>query len=635
MKSGLIYARRRTVPKAATRARPTRDSPKSLAALFPRVASEWHPIKNGDLGPGDVGPHTSSKAWWQCPNDATHVWYGTISNHTAVHCCHGTGCITCIEAAELTTASLAACAPAVAAEWHPTKNGPRLPDQVRPNSEVSVWWQCRLDPAHVWRSPPLNRVKRGAGCPFCRRRAPRSPGASLADRRPEIAAQWHPTANAPLTPDRIAPASKERVTWICPADASHIWQSSVAHRTSARGSGCPTCATQKRSQETSLAACNPDVAREWHPTKNGSLGPADVMRASSRKVWWQCCRAPQHQWRTSVGKRTVNGTGCPVCLGHAVTPATSLLGRFPRVAAEWHPTKNARLTPADVRAHSGKIVWWRCHGTPAHEWRARVSHRTRKVEPSGCPACSGRVVTSLTSLAARFPAIANEWHPTKNRYLQPCEVTPRNDRKVWWQCPREPTHEWRAVVYSRTGPSKLGCPLCANKRLSATNSLAARFPAVAAEWHPTKNGRLRPERVIAGASRHVWWQCRQNPAHVWRANLSLRTSMGTGCPVCANKIVTEDNCLTTKRPELAREWHPRKNGKLTATSVVPGSHKKVWWRCQLNPAHEWEAVVYSRSRSGGNGCPHCANEGRRRRSLRGTERAAPDPALRPGRRTRA
>jgi hypothetical protein len=67
--------------------------------------------------------------------------------------------------------------------------------------------------------------------------------------------------------------------------------------------------------------------------------------------------------------------------------------------------------------------------------------------------------------------------------------------------------------------------------------------------------------------------------------------------------------------------------------VMPGSNRKVWWRCPLNPAHEWEAVLYSRS--AGNGCVQCYQESRRRRALRGTHRAAPDPALRPPRRRKA
>jgi len=30
----------------------------------------------------------------------------------------------------------------------------------------------------------------------------------------------------------------------------------------------------------------------------------------------------------------------------------------PKLAEEWHPTKNGNLTPKDVLPKSGKKVWW-------------------------------------------------------------------------------------------------------------------------------------------------------------------------------------------------------------------------------------------------------------------------------------
>ena len=85
--------------------------------------------------------------------------------------------------------------------------------------------------------------------------------------------------------------------------------------------------------------------------------------------------------------------------------------------------------------------------------------------------------------------------------------------------------------------------------------------------------------------------------HEWEARINNRIS-GTGCPYCAGKAVCIDNCLQTKNPKLARQWHPTKNGKLTPRDVTPGSNKKVWWLCSHN--HEWQAYVYHRNK--GSGC---------------------------------
>ena len=46
-----------------------------------------------------------------------------------------------------------------------------------------------------------------------------------------------------------------------------------------------------------------------------------------------------------------------------------------------------------------------------------------------------------------------------NGGLTPEMVTAGSNRKVWWQCPLG--HTWKAVVYSRAGSQRCGCPICA------------------------------------------------------------------------------------------------------------------------------------------------------------------------------
>ena len=62
----------------------------------------------------------------------------------------------------------------------------------------------------------------------------------------------------------------------------------------------------------SLADFNPELAKQWHPDKNGDLTPYDVLPGSNVKVWWKCPRGTDHEWKTSVGLRK-KGTGCPKC----------------------------------------------------------------------------------------------------------------------------------------------------------------------------------------------------------------------------------------------------------------------------------------------------------------------------------
>jgi len=134
------------------------------------------------------------------------------------------------------------------------------------------------------------------------------------------------------------------------------------------------------------------------------------------------------------------------------------------------------------------------------------------------------------NLLETYPGIAAEWHLTKNGELTPDQVVAGSNKRFWWQCPQGPDHEWEAKLSNRTSTNKTGCPCCAGQKVSVTNSLATQFPDIAAEWHPTKNGELTPDQVVAGSGKIFWWQCPQGPDHEWPATLVGRTREGAGCP---------------------------------------------------------------------------------------------------------
>jgi hypothetical protein len=164
-----------------------------------------------------------------------------------------------------------------------------------------------------------------------------------------------------------------------------------------------------------LSITHPQIAVQWHPTKNGSLTPAQVTAGSGKKVWWICHKGSDHEWKTDVGSR-VNGTKCPYCAGQKVSITNSLASLYPEIAAQWHPTKNGELTPDKVTAYSNRRVWWVCAKNFDHEWDAVISSR---VKGKGCACCRGLRASSTNSLASLYPEVAAQWHPTKNGTLTP------------------------------------------------------------------------------------------------------------------------------------------------------------------------------------------------------------------------
>jgi len=164
----------------------------------------------------------------------------------------------------------------------------------------------------------------------------------------------HPTLNDGLTAEQLKPKSDKVVIWQCRFNPRHIWSAVVKSRV--RGNGCPMCAHKVVTPETALSTLHPDLAGEWHPTKNGALTPADVVPGSEKKVWWRCHRNPVHAWPAIIRNRAVLKSGCPICAGQVATPETSLEVQNPALAAEWHFERNGGLTPGQVLPKSGKKV---------------------------------------------------------------------------------------------------------------------------------------------------------------------------------------------------------------------------------------------------------------------------------------
>jgi hypothetical protein len=336
----------------------------------------------------------------------------------------------------------------------------------------------------------------------------------------------------------------------------------------------------------------PEIAGEWHPTKNGDLTPDKVNPAGRVKAWWRCAKG--HEWQAWVFNRT-RGNNCPYCCGNRATKENNLLIVSPETAKLWHPTKNGSLGPDQVTPHSKKKVWWMCN--KGHEWKAFVGNMHRS--KTGCPYCSGRRPSKEYNLLTLYPHLARQWHPFRNGVLTPDQVTPGSDKRVWWRCSKG--HEWQAIVGNRTRKN-YDCPYCANYFVSKENNLLVRYPELAKQWHPTKNGRLTPDKVMPGTTRKVWWRCRYG--HSWAATVASRSSHGTGCPHCHRSTATKDNNFAVIHPEIARQWHPYKNEDLTPEEFSPRAPLSVWWLCPQG--HEWIATIAERSSGGG--CPYCTGK---------------------------
>lgn len=407
------------------------------------LLDEWDKEKNASFTPDNVTRGSSRKVWWKC--EKGHSYLTEIRLKT-----QGCKCPYCTNRMVIAEEnSLAATNPELAAQWDFVRNGDLKPTQVVGGSMKKVWWRCNQ--GHSWCSMISSRVSGGTGCPFCTGKAVISGDNDLQTAFPEIAAQWDGKKNGSLQPDQVTPSSNRKVWWQC--EKGHSYRMQIASRVQ-RHSGCPYCAGVKVLPGfNDLASHNPDIAAQWHPSKNGSLTPEQVTYGSTKRVWWLCPRG--HEWKTIITARTYMGSGCPVCSNRVIQAGyNDLQTLYPALAAEWDTEKNAPLTPDQVGAGAEKKVWWRC--PLGHSYQMSPWDRTSR--NCDCPYCTGRkVLVGFNDLGSKRPEIAAQWHPSLNGPMTPQMVTEHSNRKAWWQCPEG--HVWKARISSRSR-GYCNCPVC-------------------------------------------------------------------------------------------------------------------------------------------------------------------------------
>lgn len=161
-------------------------------------------------------------------------------------------------------------------------------------------------------------------------------------------------------------------------------------------SGCPSCKAQAtRDKPKMLTEALPEIASQWHPTRNGKYTPDNVVWNSKRNVWWHadCCG---HEWQERVVDRDkYQRLRCPMCR----TILGSLAWHDPGLAAEWSP--NNPITPWQVRPYSNTdfVPEWVCSINSDHVWKMPLSSRMNGAE---CPECrpTGKSRVELNHYAA-------------------------------------------------------------------------------------------------------------------------------------------------------------------------------------------------------------------------------------------
>lgn len=272
----------------------------SLGTVNPLLAEQWHSTKNEDLTPFDVAPAGNNRVWWKCPKGDDHEWEATV-NHRAT----GTGCPKCNpvwSVPELRVfTELKSLFPTI--QHRAMLNGCEI-DIYIPEIRVGIeydgvyWHQDKLDKdteknEALESSILLIRI-REKDLPLI------SPHDIAIDKRKLSLATIKDILNVIAEKTILSEGIRNKIRnyevrddWV----ASALFSKLYSERKSVNFEDC-------------LSHLYPELASEWHPTKNEALLPEHFTPGAARNVWWlsQC----GHEWQDTINHRT-SGRDCPLC----------------------------------------------------------------------------------------------------------------------------------------------------------------------------------------------------------------------------------------------------------------------------------------------------------------------------------
>ena len=524
-------------------------------------------------------------------------------------------------------------------EWDWEENTGLDPNKITCGSHKKVWWKCP-ECGYKWQQSVVDISRNGhlPFCPLCTNRIVIKGKNDLASMYPKIAKEWDFSKNENLKPENVTFKYCKRVWWICPE--GHSYEQRIDNRT-LRNEGCPYCSGNRVLKGfNDLATTNPNLAKEWHPTKNLDLTPYDVSANSTKKVWWLC--PVGHEYIRSVHQRHAAYTNCPICDSRKRTS-------FPEQAVYFYLKKLYPDTLSRYRLEEKSSMELDIYIPSikfAVEYDGASFHKTESAhnrEKKKYQLCKKQGITlvrikektgdhwddvcdnvyyinqvkrdNLSELEKIINYILNSICLSIDGLLEANRI---NVNSVIYP---QGTFNIPRVKQLKLFHHKIDVDLTRDKAeiqnyvFKVENSLADLRPDVAKKWNYEKNGKLTPDMFSVGSSEIVWWKC-PDCGHEWKISINSMTGKkrGKGCAVCSKPAriqkyiktkIMKSGSLAEKFPEVVALWHPTKNGDLTPYDVSPNSTKQIWWLCK-ECGFEWQASPHDRRK--GRGCPHCAGK---------------------------
>lgn len=577
-----------------------------LASKFPSLLDEWDYEKNKNIKPSKIvyGSHTS--VWWKC-SKCGNEWKTAIVQRTKLK--GSTGCPECGKLKGTLAHStpvvgendLATVCPEILDEWDYEKNKDINPTQFLKNSIHKVWWKC-IYCGNSYERPINSKVKSKPGCPDCaKKRAGNLRSAPIVGKNdlktiyPDIVEEWDYEKNDNL-PESYLATSNKKVWWKC--KYGHEWSASISNRV--KGNKCPEC---RKEYHVSF----PEKAIFYYVSKHFKDAEENYPIGNS------------------------NGKEMDIYIP-TLRIGIEYDGYF------WHRNKKRDLEKDIICFNNNiKLIRVREEGLPLLKSTSIIFNiNTNKDNTNEMEKCITDILKYLkctkievdiqrdndkilelmnlsrkkNSILDLMPEIVNMWDYEKNGNLTPDKFTKGSGKYIWMIC-TNCGKSYRSKVSNVYKKKTTRCENCSRLELvKGVNDYKTVYPELAKEYDYKRN-KIKLEDVNFNEKRKLfWWTC-SLCGYKWQTSIESRIN-ADNCPMCAAKvgektrilkIIEKEGSLATNYPELAKEWHPIKNGDLIPEEMTCKNRRDVWWKCS-KCGYEWHCAISLRTRGYGK-CKNC------------------------------
>ena len=360
-----------------------------------------------------------------------------------------------------------------------------------------------------------------------------------------------------------------------------------------------------------------DILDDWDTGQNEKddstpNAPSEIARSNPRtRCHWRChiCGTPWQTTpnkRTSIDKRTGKTSSCPHCSKAGTSFTEQALAYYLRTTFPDIMIRSKELIgkELDIYLPSQQIAI-ECDGYVYHKDKLDADNEKDAL-------CKKNGIKLIRFREPRLPKTDNaiiiesdgiqgsNFESAMIQTMMLCGVTDLPDINI--------KRDYGSIISDY-------------KRTIREHSLQTEYREIAEEWHPTKNGELKPEYFTPGEDYYAWWKC-SKCGHSWQAHIYMRTGKRkTGCPKCklkqqgqtyrqnkAKELNLEQWCNDNNMSELLLEWDFEANRADPKCPDTPrdcpyGSPSSVHWVCS-RCGNKWLATPAAR-RNGKGVCRKC------------------------------